>query len=362
MFTKWLTENSFKKAAAVVLGTTLVFSSGCSLLPSENKEEVLPVIAPPQISKKPEYEVTTTTLESKTSSIGKIISLQEQTLYFTLDGKRLKELNVKAGQKVTAGQIIGSLDVDDMKKQLRSDKLSFQTDEINMKDTLRKKDEMDPVTFELAKINFEEKRQKLVDSQTEIDKAILKAPFTGTIESLNVMKGDLIKAYDVICIVADTSQLTAGAKMTADDLKGISVGMPVVVDINNAGSIKGKVKQLPVIKPDDQNGNGNGNGNNPGGAPQRMERPEDYLIVQLDKLPAAATRGTPLSINIITQRKENVIVIPPSTLRTIGSRTYVQVVDSDGSKREVDVQVGQQTSTEIEILKGLTPGQKVVGR
>ena len=67
-------------------------------------------------------------------------------------------------------------------------------------------------------------------------------------------------------------------------------------------------------------------------------------------------------INIITQRKENAIVIPPSTLRSIGSRTYVQVVDSNGSKREVDVEVGQQTSTEIEILKGLTPGQKVVGR
>ena len=72
-------------------------------------------------------------------------------------------------------------------------------------------------------------------------------------------------------------------------------------------------------------------------------------------------RGTPLSINIITKRTENAIVIPPSTLRSIGSRTYVQVIDAEG-KREVDVEVGQQTSTKIEILKGLKPGQKVVGR
>ncbi len=359
MFTKWLTEGSFKKASAVVLGATLIFTSGCSLLPSEDKEEVLPAIAPPQIAKKPEYEVTTTTLESKTTSIGKIISLQEETLYFTLDGKRLKEINVKAGQKVTAGQVIGSLDVDDLKKQLRNDKLTFQTDEIQMKETLRKRDEMDPVTFELAKIAFEEKRQKLIDSQAEIDKAVIIAPFTGTVVSLNVMKGDLIKAYDAVCIIADTSQLTAAAKMTEDELKGISVGMPVVVDINNAGQIKGKVKQLPVIEKEDPN---NGNGGNPGGGTQRPERPEDFLTVDLEQMPKNVTRGTPLSINIITQRKENVIVIPPSTLRSIGSRTYVQVVDSNGSKREVDVEVGQQTSTEIEIIKGLTPGQKVVGR
>ena len=34
-----------------------------------------------------------------------------------------------------------------------------------MKETLRKRDETDPVTFELAKIAFEEKRQELVDSE-----------------------------------------------------------------------------------------------------------------------------------------------------------------------------------------------------
>ena len=113
MFTKWLTGNSFKAAAVVVIGASLLVSSGCSLLPNEDPEEVLPEIAPPQISKKPEYEVTTTTLETKKTEIGKMISTQEETLYFTLDGKRLKDLNVKIGQKVTAGQVIGSLDVDD---------------------------------------------------------------------------------------------------------------------------------------------------------------------------------------------------------------------------------------------------------
>jgi macrolide-specific efflux system membrane fusion protein len=85
------------------------------------------------------------------------------------------------------------------------------------------------------------------------------------------------------------------------------------------------------------------------------------MIIDLKELSKKISRGTPLSINIITKRKENVVVIPPSTLRTIGSRTYVQVVDADG-KREVDVEVGQQTATQVEIISGLTPGQKVVGR
>lgn len=359
MFTKWLTEGSFKRTAAVILGAVLVFTSGCSLLPNEDPEEVLPEITPPQISKKPEYEVTTTTLESKTTGTGKIISLREETMYFTLEGKRLKDLNVKAGQKVTAGQVIASLDVDDLVKTLRSDKLQFKKDEVQMKDTLRKKDEMDPVDFEMAVVDFETKRQQLVEAQAEIDKATIKAPFTGTVVSLSVMKGDSITAYDPVCVIADTAQLTAGAKMTPEELTGISVGMPVTVDINGAGEVKGTVKQLPVVEQEDENG-GNGGGGN-GNAPEKPERPEDFLIVALEKMPAKAVRGTLLSISITTSRKENVIVIPPSALRTIGSRTYVQVVDDQG-KREVDVEVGEQTATEIEIIKGLTPGQKVVGR
>ncbi|UVI32228.1 efflux RND transporter periplasmic adaptor subunit [Paenibacillus spongiae] len=359
MFTKWLTEGSYKRMAAVVLGASLVFTSGCSLLPKEEEEEVLPAITPPAISKKPEYEVTTTTLETKVQSIGKVISMQEETLYYTLDGKRLKTLNVKVGQKVTAGQVIGQLDVEDLEKQLRTDKLQFKTLEVQMKEKLRKRDEMDPVEFEMAVIDFEQKRQDLVDKEAEIAKATLKAPFTGTVVSLNVLKGDLIKAYDPICVIADSGSMTAAAKMTLDELKGVAVGMPVVVDITNVGEVKGKVKQLPIVQEDENNGNGGMPGG--GNGAQKPERPEDFLIVELDKKPAGLIRGTPLSINIITKRKENVIVIPPSTLRTIGSRTYVQVIDSEG-KREVDVEVGEQTSTEIEILKGLTPGQKVVGR
>jgi len=358
MFTKWLTEGSFKKAAILVLGASLVFTSGCSLLPKEEEEEVLPTITPPAISKRPEYDVKTTTLLSTVQGTGKVISLKEETMYFSMDGKRLKTLNIKVGDKVTAGQVIGELDVGDLEKALRTAKLTFKTFEVQMKEKLRKRDEMDPVEFEMAVVDFEQKRQDLVDQQAEIDKAVLKAPFTGTVVSLNVLKGDLIKAYEPICIIADTGSLRAAAKMTLDELKGVAVGMPVVVDINNAGQVKGKVKQLPVVKADN---NGNGNGNNPGGGGQNLERPEDFLIVDLEKMPAEVTRGTPLSVTIITKRKENAIVIPPSALRTIGSRTYVQVTDSEG-KREVDVEVGQQTPTEIEIVKGLQPGQKVVGK
>lgn len=330
--------------------------TGCSLLPDEPEEEDLSAIQLPRISEKPTYEVTTKTLESKVNGSGKIMSLQEKTLYFTLDGRRLKKLYIQPGQTVKEGDPIAELDVDDLKKTLRTQQLSFRQQELQMKETLRKEDEMDPIEFEQAKLTFEQARQALTDMQEDIDKAMLYAPYSGTVVGLAVQEGAQIKAYDAICVVADPSRLIVAASLSRDDLAKVAVGMEVRVDINNAGQVTGKIKQMPTQSTDSNNGGQGGNGQN------QPERLDQYMLVEVAKLPAKVTRGTPLSVSVITNRKENAVVIPTATLRTVGARSYVQVVEADGTKREVDVEVGQQTATDVEILQGLTPGQKVVGR
>lgn len=355
MSMKWWTENLFKRSMIVVLSASLAFTSGCALLPDEKEEEVLPEIVPAQISKRPEYEVKTKTLENKVSVIGKLISMEEETMHFTLDGKNLKELYVKVGDKVQEGDIIGELDVEDMKKSLRLERISFKAQENDMKQTLRERDEMDPLDFETKQIAFEEKRQKLADLEEEINNAVLYAPFSGTIVSVSVQKGDVIKKYAPVAIVADTALITPASKLTKTELEKVAPGMDAIVSISNVGNFVGKIKQLPIKSEESNNGGGGSGGET------KPERPEDFMLIDVKDLPAGLNRGTPISINVITKRTENAIVIPPSALRSIGSRTYVQVVDADG-KREVDVEVGQQTATDVEILQGLEPGQKVVGR
>jgi macrolide-specific efflux system membrane fusion protein len=221
-----------------------------------------------------------------------------------------------------------------------------------MKEQMRNRDSMDDLEFEMLQIDFEDKRQKLVEKQEEVAKATLVAPFSGTIASLSVTKGDVIKEYSPILVIADNTTLVPAAKFTADQQKDVVVGMAAKVEINSKGTFEGKVKRLSIPR-DDKDNNNNKN----------IERPEDFLIVDLNKaMPEEITRGTSLSVSVIISRRENVLVIPPSALRTIGSRTYVQVIDAEGNKREVDVEIGEQTSTEVEIVKGLTKGQKVIGR
>lgn len=373
MFTRWWTANSLHNTKLhnvkrremgtrwtrfAFIGILSFSLTGCSLLPAEPEEEVLPPITPPTISKKPEYEVRTETIETKVSGSGKLMSQREEKAYFTLDGMHVKELNVKPGDKVKAGQQIAVLDVEELNKQIRQKKLQIRKSEVQMKETLRKKEEMDPVEYEEAVITFEEQRQELADLEEQVGKSTLVAPFSGTVLSVEVEKGDAVKAYDPIAVIADTSNLVVAATFAKEDLEVIAAGMKAEVDINGAGVHQGTIKVMPVNM-DSSSGNGNNGGE--GGSSAQVSL-ETFVIVDIDKWPEGLNRGTPLTVSVVTERKEDAILIPTAALRSIGSRTYVQVVEDDGSKREVDVEVGQQTSTDVEILKGLTPGQKVVGR
>ncbi|NEW05312.1 HlyD family efflux transporter periplasmic adaptor subunit [Paenibacillus sp. SYP-B3998] len=369
MFTKWWMEDSsrsrtMKPLAALILCSTLILASGCSLLPKEQEEEALPTINPPKLSKKPEYVVKTETLETKVRGSGRLMALQEEKLFFSEDmnSKRISALLVKNGDAVEKGQPIAELDVSDMASDLKRKRLQTRKDELTMIETLRKADEMTPDAIEQAKIDFELKREELEKLDNQVSKAKLLAPFSGTIVSVTAKKGDTVKSTESVGTLADLTQLTVAASITADDAKKVAVGMEVIVDINSAGQHKGKVKQLPNPQANTNNGSGGGfyPGDGQGGSAQ--DTIDNYLVVQLDEFPKNLNRGTQLGITIITQRKENATVIPLAALRSYSGRNYVQVIDAQGNKKEVDVEIGQQTSTDVEIVKGLTVGQKVVGR
>ncbi|MFC0213093.1 efflux RND transporter periplasmic adaptor subunit [Paenibacillus chartarius] len=371
MSTKWWTEHSYlnsklwKPTLALGAAAALLLSSGCSLLPKEAEEEQLPTITPAKLSQKPTYDVKTQTLETKVRGSGKLMATIEEELYFTEenDGKRIKNVAVKSGDQVQAGQLIAELDVSDLESQLKQKQLQTRQDELTMIETLRKSDEVSPEHIEKAKIDFELKREELASLQSKLAKSKLTAPFAGTIVSVYVKKGDSMKAYDTIATVADLSQLTVAASISGDDLKKIAVGMETQVDINGAGAHKGKVKQLPNPKQEDSGGqNGGFPGSFPNGDQQERDSIDNYVLIELEKFPEGLNRGTPLSVSVITSRKENAVTIPLAALRSYSGRNYVQVVDAQGNKKEVDVEIGQQTATDVEIVKGLTPGQKVVGR
>lgn len=365
MSIKWWTENLSRKfilrnSLILSLAASLLVLGGCSLLPKEQLEEQLPTITPPPISQKPEYEVTTDTIEVKVRGIGKIMSRQEEELFFTYDQGRIRDIYVQTGDYVEAGQVLAELDTEALESQIRSKKVGMRQAELRMIEVLRNADDYTPEELEDEKVEFETQRLELVELEEKLAQAKITAPFSGTIVSVLYDRGDQVAAYEPVIVIADLSQLVVAAEISDSDKDKIAVGMEAIVDINAHGQFVGTVERLPVEKANDNNNTydpWNPRRNQP-----KTESIDDFMLVHLEDFPENAARRTPLSVQVIIERKEDVVVIPPAALRTLSGRYYVQVVEEDGTKREVDVEIGYQSATQVEIIKGLEPGQKVVGR
>src|SRR5690606_38845427 len=157
MFMKWLTANLPKhnrhgrtrvRIFIPLALAALVALSGCGLLPPEPEEEVLPVITPPRLSEKPVYTVGTQTLETRIRGIGQVRSLITKDYYFVENGKRVSGVHVRPGEYVEAGTLLAELDVSDLERDLRTRKLNFRRDELQMIETLRRADELTPEELE----------------------------------------------------------------------------------------------------------------------------------------------------------------------------------------------------------------------
>ena len=69
--------------------------------------------------------------------------------------------------------------------------------------------------------------------------------------------------------------------------------------------------------------------------------------------------GTRVQAAIQVRRKEQVLLIPQTAIRTLGSRRYVEVVEGSSTRR-VDVEVGMAADGDVEVVNGLREGQQVV--
>ena len=74
---------------------------------------------------------------------------------------------------------------------------------------------------------------------------------------------------------------------------------------------------------------------------------------------AAPAIGTVAQVSIVTQKKDDVLLVPKKAVRSAGTRKFVQYM-SGSSRKVANVEVGIISGDMAEILSGLTEGQVVV--
>ncbi|EXX84612.1 RND transporter [Paenibacillus darwinianus] len=329
------------KAAAAVAVSLL---AGCSMLPQE-EAALAPPLVKPQTETFDVVEAARGDIQTYLKGTAIFASSQTVSLYFKESGGRIKTVLVQVGDDVKAGQAIVELDVGDLELRTRLQRLNVERAEILYAQA--KSDGLSGSELRLRQIDLERERITLVALEDQLSKSKLVSPQSGRVTYLAELKaGDAVTGYQPIVTVADPTKVKLTYQATsAKDLLAVQPNMAAFVTYGNQ-QYEAQVLQAPS--------------NAPMVADKELaEKNATTLVLGLVKPIKGAVMGDSADFQIALEKRDDVIVLPRSGIRTYLGREYVQI--AEGERRiEVDVEVGLKTPTEVEIVRGLEEGQQVI--
>lgn len=398
MYTNWKTVfcradkySMRRKAAGTLTACSLLLSlTGCSLFP---KEEA--VLAPPLVEPSPvKYEVASVeqgTIVKSVKGSSTFTSVDKRELSFKeTKGLRLKSFSVNSGDLVNKGQVLAELDAGDLEREIEQARFEVDKAKLELQEAERSSPyeievakldvakaemsakvngtklaqiELDRAKLELAKLQdpkrqqYEVERARLNVRQKQIDldslqkrwtETRLTAPIDGIVVFVsNEQVGDEVDAFQTLVTIGDPHKLFV--LYTAPDkeaLKDVKEGMNVTLTMPGDKKEVGTVVQTPLSVPS--------------GLPEELANLyQRSLLIAPKKLPEGIEIGTSVGIEVIVDKQDQTLLIPRQALHDFSGRQYVRVLDGK-TKKEVDVEVGIQNQTQVEIRKGLTAGQFVI--
>jgi RND family efflux transporter MFP subunit len=209
-----------------------------------------------------------------------------------------------------------------------------------------------------AKADLEATKAKLEKSQTMLDYTIIKSPYTGTITKRNFHRGDFIRSADSggdripLLAVERTDVMRIIVQVPERDAPFVDVGDPARVDVDALPGIALKpiVGDKLVVSRFAESED----------AHTRMMRTEVHVKNPDRKL----RRGMFGRVQLTLQLGDpSSVRIPSAALvgRAEGGKATVRV-ERDGKAFIVTVQSGMDNGSEIEVLSGLQPGDRVILR
>lgn len=173
-----------------------------------------------------------------------VVPVSDAQLAFTSIG-RVTAVDVKVGDKVTAGQSLVTLDTTLQEARVREAEANLLAAQVDLKYKIRLG--LDPVHRETAEAQVA-RTQALVDSAKAIlaSQSTLTAPFDGTIVSLDIAPAEIVVPGAPLIVLGDLSRYKIETTdLSERDITRIQIGQPVTVRIEALGEdFTGKVSDI----------------------------------------------------------------------------------------------------------------------
>jgi RND family efflux transporter MFP subunit len=246
----------------------------------------------------------------------------------------------------SVNQAIATADLDVIQAQTRLEsarlELARQTDLHDRGLTPRNMYDAARLEFSAAQSNLtqaETRRSTVVEAQ---DRAVVRAPFSGVVAATWHQVGDTVRPdrTDPIMRVIDPTRVQASVQLPIGQLARVVPGQSAIVR-----AIAGDIDEPAVVA-------SRSDVTDPT-APTGEVR---LSFTQAATLPL----DTPLSVEILLDRRVNALIVPTQAVARDDLGPYVMLAGSDGLAHRRDVRLGIATPQQAEILQGIEEGDQVI--
>lgn len=261
----------------------------------------------------------------------------------------LTALLVKAGQKVSKGQILGRVDDAGMSQQLAQIQTQYELAKTTFE---RQKNLWDQkigseIQYLQAQTQMTSLQKSIAQMKAQLAKTIIRAPFSGTIDEVFVEKGQVVApGPQGLMRIVNLGNMYVSTSVPENYIGKLKVGTEVDVFLTSLGkTYKGKVRQV---------GNFINPNNRSFGIEVSIPNPENLLRPnQVAKL------------KIIDYVSKNATVVPTNVIQEDGQgNQFVYVVENNNGKTGLAaksiVTLGKSSDNVTEILSGLSEDDVIV--
>jgi HlyD family secretion protein len=195
-----------------------------------------------------------------------------------------------------------------------------------------------------AEKEVEKQQLELQRLQSNLDDARIIAPYDGKITKVNGKPGDNVQAFNPVVSISSPAQLLVQAQINEADMPKLAVGEKALITLDAFPGqvLNGTVRDLPssVV------------------TQQGVVADKNTKIV-VDWTRPGAEIGMLARVQIIVQKKDDVLMVPTNAIRTVGRRRFVEYMDGN-VKRSRNIEVGISTDVDTEVVSGLDEGMTIL--
>ncbi|WP_396180964.1 efflux RND transporter periplasmic adaptor subunit [Flavobacterium sp.] len=258
-------------------------------------------------------------------------------------------LNVKAGQRVSKGQILGKVDDAGMSQQLASieNQYALAKTTFERQKNLWDKKIGSEIQYLQAQAQMISAQKAVAQMRAQVAKTVIRAPFSGTIDDVFVERGQVVAPNPQgLMRIVNLSNMYVSTTVPETYIGKLKVGTAVDVFLTSLGkTYKGKVRQVAnFINPS----------NRSFGIEVSVPNPDNLL-----------RPNQVAQLKIIDYAIKNAIVVPTNVVQEDGQHNKFVFIATNvngkkGVAKKVVVKVGKSSDNVTEILSGLTANDVVV--